>query len=206
MSDRLREGSRTIPAKILRPLSSLASFRNGLKSTSTFSGPSNPSNSSTLTFTLKLLSRNCFVLAMIVLSLAFHPLPSSSYFPWSLTKEVHEFCTGVGGVILLLKSGGVITVEPSYLISSRVSVQQCARFLEKEKDCGSTKLPSDGQGDQSVLRHGFGHLSANVRGRPVHRWCDPYRRKRCRSGQHLLGDNFFKCLPDHLLCDQLVQL
>ena len=85
---------------------------------------------------------------MIVLSLTFHPLPSS-YLPWSLTSEVFEFCTGVGGVILLLESGGVITVEPSYLISSLVSGQQCARFLEKRKDCGSTNSQSEQQGETS---------------------------------------------------------
>ena len=100
-------------------------------------------------FTLRLLSRNCFVLAMIVLSLAFHPLPSSSYLPRSLTKEVYEFCTGVGDVILLLESGGAITGKPSYLISSCESVQQCARFLEKEKTCGSTNSQSEQQGETS---------------------------------------------------------
>ena len=39
-------------SKILRPLSSLASFWIRLKSTSTSSGPNSPSNSTTLTFTL----------------------------------------------------------------------------------------------------------------------------------------------------------
>ena len=94
-------------SKILRPCSSLASFRIRL--------------ASTCTFTLRLLSRHCFVLAMIVLSLEFHPLPSSSYLPWSLTKVIHEFCTDVGGVILLLEGGGDSLVSlrtsslPAYL-------------------------------------------------------------------------------------------
>ena len=39
-------------SKIVLPLSSLASFRIRLKSTSTSSGPNSPSNSSTLTFAL----------------------------------------------------------------------------------------------------------------------------------------------------------
>ena len=136
-------------SKILRPCSSLASFRIRLRSTSTSSGPNRASMASTCTFTLRLLSRNCFFLAKIFLSLAFHPLPSSSYLQRSLTKEVYEFCTGVGGVILLLVSGGAITGEPSYLMSSCVSVQQCALFLEKELDCGSTSSQSQQQGETS---------------------------------------------------------
>ena len=62
-------------SRILRPWSSLASFKTRLKSTSTSSGPNNSSNASTCTFTLRLLSRNCFVLAMI----AFFRIPSSSF-------------------------------------------------------------------------------------------------------------------------------
>ena len=77
-------------SNIFRTLSSLASFKIRLRSTSTSSGPSRSSNAPTCTFTLRLLSRNCVVLAMMVLSLAFHPLPSSSYLPWALTKEVFE--------------------------------------------------------------------------------------------------------------------
>ena len=109
-------------SKILRPCSSLASFRIRLRSPSTSSGPNKASNASTCTFSLRLLSRNCFVLAMIVLSLAFHPLPSSSYLPWSLTTEIYEFCTGAGGVILLLENGRVSIDEPSCLISPCVAI------------------------------------------------------------------------------------
>ena len=93
-------------SKIVRHLSSLASFKIRLRSTSTSSGPNKASNASSCTFTLKLLSRYFFLLAIIVLSLALHPLPSSSFLPWSLTKEENEFCTSVGGVILLLESWG----------------------------------------------------------------------------------------------------
>ena len=120
----------------MRPLSSLASFRIRLRSTSTSAGPNRASNASTCTFTLGLRSKYSYVLAMIVLSLVFRPLPSSSYLSCSLSKEVYEFCMGASGVILLLESGGAYTSEPSYLISSCVSVPQCASFLEKEKDCG----------------------------------------------------------------------
>ena len=105
-------------SKIVRPLSSLASFKIRLRSTSTSSGPNRASNASTCTFTLKLLSRNCFILPIVVLSLAFRPLHSSSYLPWALTREVYEFCKGVGGVIPLLESGCAFSGESSYLISS----------------------------------------------------------------------------------------
>ena len=78
---------------------------------------------------------------------SFSRLPSSSQLPWSLSKEVYEFCTGAGGVILFLESGGAFTGKPSYLISSCVSVHQCARFLEKGKVCGSTSSHSERQGE-----------------------------------------------------------
>ena len=131
-------------SKILRPCSSLASFTIRLRSTS--SGPNR-------LLVLQLAPSHCGFFpgpssAMIVLSLAFHSLPSSSYLPWSLTKEVYEFCTCVGGVVLL-ESGGATTGETSHLISSCVSVQQCARLLGKEKDCGSTNSQSEQQGEIS---------------------------------------------------------
>ena len=129
-------------SKILCPCSSLASFRIRLRSTSTSCGPNKASDASTCTFTLRFLFDDCSFPRI-------PPLPFSSYLPWPLTKEVYEFCTGVGGVILLLQSGGAITGEPSYLISSCVSVAQCARFLEIEKDCGSTNSQSEQQGETS---------------------------------------------------------
>ena len=47
--------------------------------------------------------------------------------------------------MLLLDSGGAFACEPSNLISSCLTVQELARFLEKEKDCGST----DSQAEQN---------------------------------------------------------
>ena len=55
----------------------------------------------------------------------------------------YEFCSGVGGVILLLESGDAFTGESSHLISSCVVVQ--IRLWEKEKDCGSTNSQSEHQ-------------------------------------------------------------
>ena len=48
----------------------------------------------------------------------------------------------MGGIILLLESGGAFAGELSYLISSCETVQTSARFLEKEGDCGSTDSQS----------------------------------------------------------------
>ena len=59
------------------------------------------------------------------------------------SNDEYEFCRGVGGIILLLDSGGAFTCDLSNLISSCVTVQQRARFLEKEKECGSTKSRSE---------------------------------------------------------------
>ena len=65
---------------------------------------------------------------------------------------MYEIRIGVGGVILLLESGGAVTGEPSYLISSCASVQQRARFLEKEKDCGSTNSQPE-QHEKTIINH-----------------------------------------------------
>ena len=82
---------------------------------------------------------------MFVLSRALQLWSSTSKCPCSSSLDEYEFCSGVGGIVLLLDCGGAFACEPSNLISFCVTVQECARFLEKEKDCGSTSARSEQQ-------------------------------------------------------------
>ena len=104
----------------------------------------------------------------------------------SSSKEEFEFCNGVGGLILPLDKGGAFTCVLSYLISSCVIVQQCARFVEKEKDCGSTysqperhEKPITKLSDHrrkgnkqisNVRHHTHFHLSVRLKGSREARW------------------------------------
>ena len=98
---------------------------------------------------------------MSVLSFALHLWSSTSYCTCSPSKEEFEFCKGVGGVILLLDNGGAFTCQLSYLNSSCVLVQQCARFFWRKKrtavphlpNQSNTKKPHKTQGPQKKRKH-----------------------------------------------------
>ena len=149
-------------SKVLRPLPSLASSRIRPKSTSTFSGPSNLSNSSTLTFTLKtsfqILSGSCKYCSL-------SRIPSSAFSfvtSCSLSKEVCDFYIGVGGVILLLVIGSVFPREPSSLTAYLYNKMHA--FWRKEKNCGSTNSHSEQPGGNITKlgdhrRRGNKHIS-----------------------------------------------
>ena len=109
-----------------------------------------------------LFLRRIFMHALLPLQLIFSE-PGKNYRP-ALLSPLHDpffmasspappFQWGAPAsmscVILLFESGAAITAEPSYLISSCVSVQKCARFWEKEKDCESTNSQSEQQGETS---------------------------------------------------------
>ena len=62
------------------------------------------------------------------------------------------FCTNFAQVLAassFFLEAEALSLVPSYLISLCVSVQQCARFLEKEEDCDSTNSQSEQQGETS---------------------------------------------------------
>ena len=106
-------------SNIAQPFSSIASSRIRLKSTSESSGPSRDSNSSTSTFSLKVLLRSCNTRSVTRTSKSAPPRCA----PPPLHYDEYEFCSGVGGIILLLDSGGAFTCELSDLISSCLTVQ-----------------------------------------------------------------------------------
>ena len=120
-------------SKIARFCLFLASSKIRLKSTSESSGPSRDSNSSTSTFILSPFSRYCLVLAMIVLSRAFQIWSSTWICHFFSSYDECELSSGVGGIILLLESGGEFAGELSYAISSCETVQTWARLWRKKR-------------------------------------------------------------------------